>query len=176
MSTHETAASTDSLVDLATRAIGHFVRTGTPLPVPDPLPPEMRGRAGVFVSIKKAGRLRGCIGTFLPAAETVAHEIIANAIQSASQDPRFPPVAEDELSALSVSVDVLSEPEPCEASDLDPSRYGVIAQCGWRRGLLLPDLEGVDTASEQLDIVRSKAGIAPDESIHLSRFTVERHT
>lgn len=175
MRTHESAAA-DPLVDLATRAIRHFVRTGSALSVPDPLPPPLGGRAGVFVSLKKAGRLRGCIGTFLPTADTVAHEIIANAIQSASQDPRFPPVSADELSALSVSVDVLSEPEPCEASDLDPSQFGVIAQCGWRRGLLLPDLEGVETVTQQLDIVRSKAGIAPSETIQLSRFTVERHT
>jgi AmmeMemoRadiSam system protein A len=176
MSTPGQAASKDSFVDLAARAVRRFVLAGETLPVPDPIPDEMRGRAGVFVSIKKHGRLRGCIGTFLPVTATVAHETIANAIQSASQDPRFPPVSADELDDLTLSVDVLSEPEPCDASQLDTSRFGVIARSGWRRGLLLPRLDGVDTVSEQLDIVRQKAGIGPDEPVELSRFTVERHT
>ena len=163
-------------MNLATRAVRRFVRSGERLPVPDPIPGAMKGRAGVFVSIKKHGRLRGCIGTFLPAAATMAEEIIDNAIHAASQDPRFPAVSEDELNDLTISVDVLTEPEPCEESDLDPARFGVIAQSGWRRGLLLPDLEGVDTVAEQLEIVRSKAGIGPHEPVRLSRFTVVRHT
>lgn len=129
----------------------------------------------MFVSIKKSGQLRGCIGTFFPATETIAHEIIANAIKSASLDPRFPPIDKSELADLMISVDVLSEPEPCNESQLDPSCYGVIVENGWRRGLLLPDLEGVGSVEDQVAIARSKAGIHPDEPIRLSRFTVERH-
>ena len=165
----------DPLTDLATQTVRTFVMSGHVLSAPDPIPQEMRSRAGVFVSIKKSGQLRGCIGTFFPAKETIAHEIIANAVKSASTDPRFPPIDETELADLTISVDVLSEPEPCDESQLDPSCYGVIVECGWRQGLLLPDLEGVESVEDQVAISRSKAGIRPDTPIRLSRFTVERH-
>jgi AmmeMemoRadiSam system protein A len=166
----------DPLVDLAIQAVGAYVLTGRVLSVPNPLPPEFAARAGVFVSIKKAGQLRGCIGTFSPSQETVAREVIANAIKSASEDPRFPPIDETELASLAISVDVLSEPEACNEDQLDPSRFGVIVQSGWRRGLLLPDLDGVESVEDQLAIARSKASIAPGESVRLFRFTVERHS
>ena len=165
----------DSFVDLATEAVHTFVKSGRTLSAPEPTPSEMRGRAGVFVSIKKNGQLRGCIGTFFPAEETIAHELIANAVKSASTDPRFPPITESELVGLTISVDVLSEPEPCDETQLDPSRFGVIVESGWRRGLLLPDLEGVDTVANQVAIVKDKAGIREGEPVSLLRFTVERH-
>ena len=165
----------DPLTDLASRAIDVFVRSRRVLTAPEPIPQEMRRQAGVFVSIKKCGRLRGCIGTFVPTKETIAHEIIANAIKSASSDPRFPPIDETELASLAVSVDVLAEPELCTERQLDPSRYGIIVESGWRRGLLLPDLEGVETDADQIRIARSKAGISPGEPVTLSRFMVERH-
>ncbi|MFH0769255.1 MAG: AmmeMemoRadiSam system protein B [Chloroflexota bacterium] len=140
------------------------------------LTPEMKERAGVFVSIHKLGELRGCIGTFEPTTENVAQEIINNAISSATQDPRFSPITPAELKDLDYSVDVLTKPEPIESQDqLDPRKYGVIVQCGWRRGLLLPDLEGVDTVNYQIDICRQKAGIHPDEPIKLYRFEVKRY-
>lgn len=163
-------------VKLAIDAIEAHVRRGEVLSPPSELLPGMKARAGVFVSLKKAGKLRGCIGTFLPVEEDVAHEVIVNAIKAASADPRFPPVREEELPELTYSVDLLSEPQPCCEEDLDPKRYGVIVESGWRRGLLLPDLEGVETAEEQLEIARMKAGIEPKEPVTLYRFTVERHT
>lgn len=136
----------------------------------------LRGKAGVFVSLKKRGELRGCIGTFQPTRENLAEEIVSNAISAASRDPRFPPVSLEELDELEISVDVLSDPEPVEdVSQLDPRRYGVIVQSGGRLGLLLPDLEGVNTVEEQLEIARRKAGIGQHEPIHIYRFTVERH-
>ena len=136
----------------------------------------MKERAGVFVSIKKFGELRGCIGTFEPTRANVAEEIINNAISSATQDPRFPPVNAAELPHLSYSVDILTKPEPVEdKSQLDPKRYGVIVESGGRKGLLLPDLEGVDTVEQQIDICRLKAGISPDEPIKLYRFEVRRY-
>ncbi|GAH16634.1 unnamed protein product, partial [marine sediment metagenome] len=153
-----------------------YVTEGKAPPPPDELTPEMRERAGVFVSIHKFGELRGCIGTFEPTKDNVAEEIIANAINSATRDPRFPPVAPSELKDLEYSVDVLTKPEPvADKSQLDPKKYGVIVECGWRRGLLLPDLEGVDTVDYQIDICRQKAGIAPDEPIKLYRFEVKRY-
>src|SRR5512141_175842 len=128
----------------------------------------MQEKAGVFVCIKKAGDLRGCIGTFEPTRENVAQEVIANAISTATQDPRFNPVHPSELKDLEYTVDVLTSPEPIESKDqLDPKKYGVIVESGYRRGLLLPDLEGVDTADYQIEISRQKAGIGPDEPIKL---------
>jgi len=165
----------DPFVKLAKLAIRTYVRERRAISPPEDVPEEMREQAGVFVSIKKRGELRGCIGTFFPTEPTIAHEVVANAIKSATSDPRFPPVAERELDALTISVDVLSPPEPCTEADLDPSRFGVIVESGWRRGLLLPDLPGVSTVAEQVDIARRKAGIAPDEPVALQRFAVERH-
>ncbi|MEO0279094.1 MAG: AmmeMemoRadiSam system protein A [candidate division WOR-3 bacterium] len=137
---------------------------------------EFRERKGVFVSIKKHGELRGCIGTFLPETECVAEEIIRNAILSATRDPRFPPVREDELKDLEISVDILDEPEEVkDITELDPKKYGVIVESGWKKGLLLPDLEGVDTVEKQLAIAMAKAGIRPKEPIKIYRFKVRRY-
>jgi AmmeMemoRadiSam system protein A len=166
----------DPLVELARQSIQTFVRHSRTIAAPEPIPSAMKYRAGAFVSIKKQGHLRGCIGTFLPTQQTLAQEVIVNAIKSATSDPRFPPLHESELANLTLSVDVLSEPEPCNRHQLDPSRYGVIVESGWRRGLLLPDLDGIDTVEEQLAIARGKAGIGPDDPISLFRFTVDRHT
>lgn len=138
--------------------------------------PEMQERAGVFVCIKKAGDLRGCIGTFEPVTENVAQEISSNAVSSATRDPRFPPVTADELPYLEYTVDVLTPPELVESiEDLDPRQYGIIVQAGNRKGLLLPDLEGVDTARQQIDICRQKASIGPNEPVKLYRFQVRRY-
>ncbi len=143
---------------------------------PKDIPPELgERRAGAFVSLKRHGSLRGCMGTYLPTYPTLAEEIIHNAARASVADPRFPPVAEHELEDLDVTVDVLSAPEPCQESDLDPLRYGVVVESGLRRGLLLPDLPEVRTAEEQVAIARRKAGIGPDEPVSLYRFTVERH-
>jgi len=163
------------LARLARETVAAFVREGK-TPQPAELTAEMKKRAGVFVSIHKHGALRGCIGTFEPSRENVAQEIISNAISSATRDPRFPPIAPSELPDLDYSVDVLTTPEPIESKDqLDPRKYGVIVEAGFRRGLLLPDLEGVDSVDYQIDICRQKAGIAPDEPIKLYRFEVKRY-
>lgn len=164
------------LAKLAKDAVESYVKEGKILQPPKKLTPEMKERAGVFVSIHKFSQLRGCIGTFEPTQNNVAEETIANAISSATRDPRFPPVAPNELKHLEYKVDVLTTPEPIESKDqLDPKRYGVIVQAGFRRGLLLPDLEGVDSVDYQIDICRQKAGIAPDEPIKLYRFEVKRY-
>ena len=163
------------LTKLAKDTVEGYVRDSK-LPQPSELTPEMRGKAGVFVSIKKHGQLRGCIGTFEPDKSNVAQEIISNAVSSAIRDPRFLPVVAEELPDLTYSVDVLTTPEPVESEkELDPKRYGVIVEKGKRHGLLLPDLEGVDTVEQQIDICRQKAGIAPDEPVKLYRFEVKRY-
>lgn len=160
---------------LAKETVESYIRDRK-LPNPAELTPEMREKAGVFVSIKKHGELRGCIGTFEPMRANVAEEIMNNAVSSSTRDPRFPPVAPDELPHLTYSVDVLTEPEPVESADeLDPGRYGVIVESGRRHGLLLPDLEGVDTVEKQIQICRQKAGIYPDEPVKLYRFEVRRY-
>ena len=163
------------LVKLAKETVETYVKEHRVIKPPLELIPEMREQAGVFVSIKKDGQLRGCIGTFEPSRSTVAEEIIANAISAATRDPRFLPISPPELERLSYSVDVLTTPEPAEFAELDPKKYGVIAECGWKRGLLLPDLEGVDTAKEQVSICCQKAGIAPNEPVKLSKFQVKRY-
>lgn len=163
------------LVRLARKTVETYVKEGKTLQ-PGELTPEMKGKAGVFVSIHKSGGLRGCIGTFEPTRKNVAEETITNAISSATRDPRFSPIAPNELKDLSYNVDVLSAPEPIDSQDqLDPRKYGVIVESGFKRGLLLPDLEGVDTVDYQIDICRQKAGIAPDEPIKLYRFEVKRY-
>lgn len=150
--------------------------TGKHPPDGGQLPPEAFRRAGVFVSIKKHGNLRGCIGTIAPTRANVAEEIRAMAAAAAFHDPRFPPVTADELEELTYSVDILGPAEPAAGLDeLDPKRYGVIVRRGMRQGLLLPNLEGVDTAEEQVAIARRKAGIGPDEPVELERFEVARY-
>jgi AmmeMemoRadiSam system protein A len=164
-------------VNLAKKAIEEYVRDRKVITPPEDLPPEMRQRAGVFVSLKKNKQLRGCIGTIMPATENIAEEIIKNAIAAATEDPRFYPVQPEELDEIEYSVDVLSEPEKVESlSELDPKKYGVIVVKGHRKGLLLPDLEGVDTVEEQLRIAKMKAGILPDEDCEIYRFTVKRYS
>lgn len=130
--------------------------------------------AACFVTLKKHGELRGCIGTLAPTEPSLGREIARNARAAAFDDPRFPPVHPDEVDALTVSVDILSASEPCSSSDLDPARYGVIVRSGWRRGVLLPDLRGVETVAAQVRIAAQKAGIGPGESYELERFTVTR--
>lgn len=139
-------------------------------------PALLQTRAAVFVSLKKFGELRGCIGTTEPTRDCIAEEIIHNAVCAGTQDPRFEPVKEDELNFIEYSVDVLSEPVPAKKEELDPKMYGVIVRSGWRSGLLLPDLEGVDTVEQQLDIACRKAGISPDESYKIEKFTVTRYS
>ena len=171
-------ATESAPVRLARRTLEHYLSDGRlPAQLPEAEAPTLVGRrAGVFVSLKKGGALRGCIGTFLPTEPDLAHEIIANAIQAATGDPRFYPVQREELDTPAISVDVLSAPEPvAEASALDPKRYGVIMTSGQRRSLLLPDLPGVDTVAAQLAILRQKANIPPDAAVTLMRFTVTRY-
>lgn len=163
------------LVRLAKKTVDAYVRKGEVFQ-PKRLTAEMKEQSGVFVSIHKLGELRGCIGTFEPQHDNVAEEIVANAISSAARDPRFLPVTKKELKNLDYSIDVLSKPERVESQkQLDPKRYGVIVEAGWRKGLLLPDLEGVNTVDEQVEICRLKAGIEPDEEVELYRFEVKRY-
>jgi len=162
-------------VKLARETVESYVKRGE-VPHPKNIPPEMKGKAGVFVSLHKGDELRGCIGTIEPDEPNIAQEIIRNAVQSSTQDPRFSPVTPEELPDLIYSVDVLTEPEPVKSEkDLDPKKYGAIVEAGWRRGLLLPDLEGVDTVKHQLEICRMKAGIGMEEPVKLYRFEVKRY-
>jgi AmmeMemoRadiSam system protein A len=169
--------SEDDLPGLARRAVEAFVREGDQLKPPAPLTGLLAERAPCFVSLKtSAGDLRGCIGTIEPWKDSLAEEIIVNAISAATRDPRFEPVAIDELDDLFYSVDVLFPAEPTVMADLDPRVYGVIVEDekGSRRGLLLPDIPGVETAEQQVDIAARKAGIRRGTPTKLSRFKVER--
>ena len=164
-------------VQLARQSIIYYLKNKKRLPLPDHLPPELtEKRAGVFVSLKKNGKLRGCIGTFLPTQDNIALEIIENAISAAFHDPRFSSVTLDEVDKLIISVDILTAPEEVKnISELDPKKYGIIVSHGYKKGLLLPDLEGVDTVEQQIDIARQKAGIYFNEDFKIERFEVKRY-
>ncbi len=171
-----TFTAEDACVRLAKDSLEKYIRTRKLISRPDDLPAWMTSeKAGVFVSLHKHGDLRGCIGTIFPWSDCIADEIIALAVEAGTRDPRFMPVTADELPDLEYNVDVLSAPEPAERHQLDAKRYGVIVTNGSRRGLLLPDLEGVDTPGQQIAIALQKAGIRPQEPYRLERFTVERH-
>ena len=175
----ELRAAEDDYVRIARTSIETYVRTHSYAPLPQVLPHELlETRAGVFVSIKKYGKLRGCIGTFAPTQKNVAEEILYNAVSAAAHDGRFDPITEDELGRLVYSVDVLTPPEPISsAAELNPKIYGVIVKSltDNRLGLLLPDLSGIDTAERQIEIAREKGRILPKEKVSLSRFKVVRH-
>ena len=173
----EKSQKSDAYVKLARASAEYFVKNGDVMPLPDDVVPELLNvRAGAFVSIHKFGALRGCIGTIASTQKNLALEIIENAVSAVSKDPRFQPVTEDELKYLDINVDVLGEAEKISSpSELDVKKYGVIVQSGYKRGLLLPDLDGVDTVEQQVSIARRKGGIAPDEEVDLFRFEVVRH-
>ncbi|MBR3308159.1 MAG: AmmeMemoRadiSam system protein A [Lachnospiraceae bacterium] len=181
----EKAAAADPYVRLARASLESFIRSGRILRVPEDIPPTLReslpqeiftDRAGAFVSIHKNGKLRGCIGTIAPTADNLAEEIVGNAISASTRDPRFDAITTDELDWLEINVDVLGEAEDISSKDeLDVKRYGVIVTSGFRRGLLLPDLEGVDDVDTQVSIALRKGGISENEDYSLQRFEVIRH-
>ncbi|NLJ97863.1 MAG: AmmeMemoRadiSam system protein A [Tissierellia bacterium] len=167
----------DEYVTLARKSLEYYIEHGKPMEVSKDIGEEfLNNRKGVFVTIKKDGVLRGCIGTIEPTQEILAKEIIENAISAGTKDPRFDQVTKEELGSLIYSVDVLNPPEPIKSiKDLDVERYGVIVTKGFKRGLLLPNLEGVDTEEEQVSIALRKAGIGENEDYRLERFEVIRH-
>ncbi|MCR4945521.1 MAG: AmmeMemoRadiSam system protein A [Lachnospiraceae bacterium] len=173
----ERAEKSDEYVKLARASVESWVLRRQQIPVPEGLPEEMLNRrAGAFVSIHKYGALRGCIGTIMATKGCIAEEIIKNAISACSDDPRFDPITEDELSGLEISVDILGELEAIDSpEELDVKRYGVVVSYGMRRGLLLPNLDGVDTVEDQIRIARQKGGIRENEPYKLERFEVVRH-
>lgn len=162
-------------VTIARVTVESFVRTGNMPDISD-LPRAEERRAGCFVSLHSGGALRGCIGTIAPTAESLGAEIVRNAVCACSEDPRFDAVTPEELDSLEYSVDVLEPSEPVSSPDeLDPKKYGVIVTSGFRRGLLLPDLEGVETVEAQLAIACRKAGIPPEGPFDIRRFQVTRY-
>ncbi len=169
--------ASDIYVRLARNTIEKYISEGIIPDIPDDLPKELlENQAGAFVSIHEHGRLRGCIGTILATKDCIAKEIIDNAISASTRDPRFDPIRKDELDWLEINVDILGEPEDIESKDqLDVKRYGVIVSNRYKRGLLLPDLDGVDTVDQQISIAKQKAGILDNEDYSLQRFEVTRH-
>lgn len=167
----------DAWVRLARESAEYFVKNGREMDLPSWVPEALLNvRAGAFVSIHKFGALRGCIGTIASTQKNLALEIIHNAVSAVSEDPRFEPVRVDELKYLDINVDVLGEAEKISSpAELDVKKYGVIVQSGYKRGLLLPDLDGVDTVEQQISIARRKGGIAPGDDVELFRFEVVRH-
>ena len=167
----------DPYIKLARETINNYIHNNTLIDIPDYVSLDMvNNKAGVFVSIHKEGKLRGCIGTISSTQDNIASEIIHNAISAATRDYRFDPIVEEELDELDINVDVLSESEPITSKEeLDVKRYGVIVYTENKRGLLLPNIDGVDTIDEQIQIALDKAGISKDEEFKMKRFEVIRH-
>ncbi|MEK9630220.1 MAG: AmmeMemoRadiSam system protein A [Nitrospinota bacterium] len=163
------------LVKLAIRSVEHHIKTGKPLPCPDPLPDNLKQTAGTFVSIKKEDALRGCIGTMTPKYKNLAEEIIQNAVKAANEDPRFDPVEKQELASLTFSVDVLTPLEKIENLEgHDIKRYGLVVKGKLKQGVLLPDLDIIKSAEQQLKVCLKKGGFGENESYGLYRFEVKR--
>ena len=163
------------LVKLAIHSVEHFIKTGKALPCPDPLPDDLKQNSGTFVSIKKRGALRGCIGTMTPKYKNLTEEIIKNAVRAANEDPRFDPIEESELTSLTFSVDVLSPLEKIE--DLkghDIKQYGLVVRGEGKQGVLLPDLDIIKSPEQQLKVCLKKGGFKPTDSYELFRFGVKR--
>lgn len=163
------------LVKLAIQSVEHFIRTGKPLPCPDPLPDSLNQNAGAFVSIKKQGALRGCIGTMTPKYKNLAEEVIQNAIRSAREDPRFDPLEKRELPSLTFSVDVLTPLEKIE--DLkghNIKQFGLVVRGEGKQGILLPDLENIKSTEQQLKVCLKKGGFKENDIYELFRFEVKR--
>jgi AmmeMemoRadiSam system protein A len=162
-------------ISLAQESIRHYLNHQTKLPCPASLPQDLKSRSGAFVSIKKLKQLRGCIGTLEPCEPSLAMEIIENALKAALHDPRFSPVTSEELQDLTYSIDVIRPLEKISSpAELDPRVYGLVVRSNGKQGVLLPDLEGVDSTEEQIQICRSKGGIHDNEPVDLYRFKVER--
>jgi hypothetical protein len=164
------------ITDLARRAVEEYIISGKEAEFEESeLPEILKKEAGVFVTLKKNGNLRGCMGTFRPVQKNAAYEIISNAMTAAENDPRFPEVEKEELNELSISVDILSKPERVrDKSELDPKKYGILIKGGHQTGLLLPDLEGIETVEKQLNVAKRKAGLRKDAEVEIYRFTVSR--
>ena len=169
--------TSDSYVNLAFESLKYYFDTKQKMSIPPNLPEEMlTNKAGVFVSLYKFDTLRGCIGTILPTTNTIAEEIINNSLSAALNDYRFPPLTKEELKWLNISVYILKEPEPISSLDmLDVHKYGIIVTHGLKRGVLLPDLDGVDTIKKQIAIAKEKASIKPNEDCKIERFEVIKH-
>ena len=174
----ELPVSTHSYVKLAIEAIRYYLLKGKLIPCPSPLPPGMECRSGVFVSIKikKNRNLRGCIGTIEPNQDNLAKEIIKNAVSAATRDPRFKPITIEELDTFLFSVDTLTPLESIDDQDkLNPQRYGLSIKGNGKQGILLPDLEGIDTPEKQIDICLKKAAIPKNSHSQMYRFEVKRY-
>jgi len=165
------------LVDLAKKAVEGYIKNGKVISIPKEIDETfMHEKSGVFVCLKIDKQLRGCIGTFVPVTENVAEETIRNAVAAATEDPRFSAVSREELGSIEYTVDVLSPPEEVhDIKELDPKKYGIIVIKDNRKGLLLPDLEGVDTVDQQIHIASLKAGIISREGLKIFRFSVSRY-
>ncbi len=161
---------------LAREGVERYLLAGHVAEPPPDVPPDLRERSGVFVSLRAGARLRGCIGTLAASRPTIAHEIIACAIAAATSDPRFRPVGVHELAELVYEVDLVGPLEPVPGlADLDPRLYGVVVEAECGRGVLLPALDGVDTAEQQVALARQKAALPADAPVVLYRFTVRRY-
>ena len=165
------------LVKLASQSVKHFIETGKSLPYHDPLPDNFKQKAGTFITIRNQGSLRGCIGTISPKYKNLAEEVIGNAIRSANEDPRFDPIEKKELASLTFSVDVLTPLEKInDLKDHNVKQFGLIVRGEGKQGVLLPELDNINSANQQLEVCLKKGGFKDSDTYELFRFKVERFT
>lgn len=163
------------IIDIAMNSIQKYLENNTFYQLPVILPHELKQKSACFVSLKSESILRGCIGTIEPVYSFLAKEIQNNAISAATRDPRFPPLSLDEFNSIECSVDVLMPSfKIWSISELDPVKYGVIVEKGTKRGVLLPNIDGVNEVKQQLSIAAQKAGINLTEDPNIYAFEVER--
>ena len=166
----------EDVPNLAKKTIEEYILHGRMYEIDQDLSEELNREAGVFVTLKKNGDLRGCIGTIRPTQKNIAAEVQKNAISAAEHDPRFPAVSGDELNEIDYSVDIIGEMEKVDSKEeLNPKKFGIMVKGGHQTGLLLPDLEGIDTIEKQINIARKKAGLSKDADIEIYRFEVKRY-
>ncbi len=165
----------DPYAKLCYEAIKAYLLEDKVIPVPEGFPSSGKKRGSCFVTVKKCGNMNGCLGTIQPTKKNLGEEIIANAIEASTDDPRFLSLNESDLDYLTFEVDVVSRLEPCKFADLDPERYGIVVTNGPRRGVLLPGLSEITDPKAQLDIALKKAGIAREERYSLQRFEITKH-
>ncbi|HKL76641.1 MAG TPA: AmmeMemoRadiSam system protein A [Halanaerobiales bacterium] len=166
----------EDVPNLAKKTIEEYILHGRMYEIDQEISEELNKEAGVFVTLKKNGDLRGCIGTIRPTQKNIAAEVQKNAISAAEHDPRFPAVSGDELNEIDYSVDIIGEMEKVDSKEeLNPKKFGIMVKGGHQTGLLLPDLEGIDTIEKQINIARKKAGLSKDADIEIYRFEVKRY-
>jgi AmmeMemoRadiSam system protein A len=162
---------------LARRTLEHYFKTGRKLRSPVKSGP-LKEKRGAFVTLHIGGELRGCIGYPLP-VKPLDETIIEMALAAATQDPRFEPLAGEEMKELKIEISVLGLPEPVsDPREIEVGRHGIIVSKGFNKGLLLPQVPVEQRWDRETYLSHGclKASLPPDEwkkGARLEAFTAQ---